>query len=53
MGMLQGSVLLPFLFVVVVDVVSELNREGVLSELLSADRLVLIHETIEALMRSS
>ena len=47
--MYQGSVLSPFLFAVVVDVVSELAREGVLSELLYADDLVLMYETIEGL----
>ena len=35
--MLQGSVLSPFLFAVMVDVVTKLAREGVLSELLYAD----------------
>ena len=34
MGMHQVSVLSPFLFAVVVDVVIELAREGALSELL-------------------
>ena len=36
------SVLSPFLFAVVVDIVTELAREGVLSELLFADDLVLM-----------
>ena len=45
MGMYQGSVLSPFLFAVVVDVVTELTREGMLSELLCADDLVLKSET--------
>ena len=48
-GMHQVSVLSPFLFVVVVDVVTELAREGALSELLYADYLVLMSETIERL----
>ena len=39
-GMHQGSVLSPFLFVVVVDVVSELAREGGSSEVLYADDLL-------------
>ena len=39
MGMHQGSVLSPFLFAVVVDVVTEFAREGVLSELLYANDL--------------
>ena len=34
MGKHQGSVLSPFVFAVVVDVVTEFAREGVLSELL-------------------
>ena len=45
-GMHQGSVLSPFLFAVVLDVVTEFVREGVLSELLYADYLVLMNETI-------
>ena len=36
-GMHQRSVLSPFLFALVVDVVTEFAREGVLSELLYAD----------------
>ena len=39
----------PFLFAVVVDVVIEFAREGALSELLYADDLVLMSETIEEL----
>ena len=49
MGMHQGSVQSPFLFVVVVDVVTEFAREGALSELLYSDDLVLMSETIEGL----
>ena len=49
MGVYQGSVLSPFLFAVVVDVVTEFAREGVLSELQYADDLVLMSETIEGL----
>ena len=43
----QGSVLSPFLLAVVVDVVTEFVREGALSELLFADDLVVMSETIE------
>ena len=46
-GMQQGSVLSPFLFAVVVDVVTEFAREGVLCELLYADDLVLMSEAIK------
>ena len=35
--MQQGSVLSPFLFAVVIDVVTEFAREGALSEILHAD----------------
>ena len=46
-GMHQGSVLSPFLFAVVVDVVTEFVREGTLGEFLYADDLILMSETIE------
>ena len=46
-GMHQGSVLSPFRFVVVVDVVTEFVGVGALSELLYADDLILMSETIE------
>ena len=51
-GMHKGSVLLAFLFAVVVDAVTEFVREGVLSEctVLYADDLVLMSETIEGVM---
>ena len=49
MGMHQGSVLSPFLFAVVVDGVKEFAREVALSELLNADGLVLMSETIDGL----
>ena len=50
MGMHQGSAMSPFLFAVVVDVVTELAREGVLCQLLCADYLLLLmSEAIEGL----
>ena len=48
-GMHQGSVLSPFRFAVVVDVVTEFAFEGTLCELLYADDLVMMSETIEGL----
>ena len=48
-GILQGSVLSPFLLAVVVDVVTEFVSENVLSKLLYADDLFLTSETIEGL----
>ena len=45
----QGSMLTPFPFDVVVDVVTIFAREHVLSELLYADDLVLMIETIKGL----
>ena len=46
-GMHQGSALTPFILSVVVDVVTEFAREGALSELLYANDLVLMSETIK------
>ena len=43
----QGSVLSPFLFAEVLDVVTEFARVGALSELLCADDLVQMSQTIE------
>ena len=48
-GMHKVTVLSCFLSTVVVDVVTEFTREGALSELLYADDLVLMSETIERL----
>ena len=42
----QRSVLSPFLYAVVVDVVTELARKSILGELLYVDDLVLMSETI-------
>ena len=39
----------PFVFTVVVDVVTECAREGALSDLLYTDDLVVMCETIEGL----
>ena len=47
-GVYQGSVLSHF-FAVVVDFVTELAKEGVLSKLLYANDLVLMSKTIEEL----
>ena len=49
----QGSVLSLFLLTVVVDIVTEFTREDALRELLYADDLVLMSETIKGLRISS
>ena len=46
-GTHQGSELTPFLFAVVVDVVTEFARKGALSELLHTDDLFLMSKTID------
>ena len=43
----QGSVVSPLLFAIVVDVITENARRGVVNELLYADDLVLISKTME------
>ena len=48
-GVHQGSVLSPLLFAIVVDVVTENARRGVVNELLYADDLVIMRETMEDL----
>jgi hypothetical protein len=48
-GVHQGSVLSPLVFAIVVDVVTESAREGLMSEMLYADDLVLTSETMEGL----
>ena len=52
-GMHKGSVLSPFPFAVVVDLVIEFAREGALSELLYANDLLLMSETIEGYRKKS
>ena len=43
----QGTVLSAFLYALVVDVVTEFAREGALGELLYADDLAVMSETME------
>ena len=50
-GVHQGSVLLPLLFAIVVDITSEYAREGLMNEILYADDLVLMSESIEILKK--
>ena len=49
-GVHQGSVLSPLLFTIVVDVVTNVMIEGTLQEILYADDLLLIAETMEELL---
>ena len=42
----QGSVLSPFLLIIVIDVVTELSMESVYSKVLYADDLFFMIETI-------
>ena len=48
-GVQQGSVLSPLLFAIVVDVNTESVREGLMKEILYADDLVLIRESMDEL----
>ena len=48
-GVHQGSVLSPLLFAIAVNVITENAIRGVVNELLHADDLVLMSETIEDL----
>ena len=48
-GVHQGSVLSPLLFAIAVDVISENPREGLMNEILYADDLVLMSESMESL----
>ena len=45
----QGSVLSPLIFATVVDVVTEHARKGLLNEILYANDLVLMSESLEDL----
>ena len=46
----QGSALSPFLFIMVMDVLTEYVRDGSLMELLYADDLVLCGESLNEVM---
>ncbi|XP_006819864.1 uncharacterized protein LOC102808533, partial [Saccoglossus kowalevskii] len=48
-GVHQDSVLSPLIFAVVIDVVTESAREGLMREMLYADDLVLMDDTMEGL----
>ena len=48
-GVHQGSVLSPLVFMIVVDVVTESVRSGSMSEMLYVDDLVLISPMMEGL----
>ena len=48
-GVRQGSVLSPLLFAIVVDVITENARSGVVNELLYADELVIMSKDMEDL----
>ena len=48
-GVQQGSMLSPLVFAIVVDVVTESVRSGLMSKMLYADDLVLMSETMEGL----
>ena len=50
-GLHQGSGLSPFLFIVLLDVISEEFRCGLLSELLFADDLAVVTDTEEEMQR--
>ena len=48
-GVHQGSVLLPLLFAIAVDVISENAREGLMNEILYADDLAFMNESMDIL----
>ena len=50
-GVHQGSVLSPLIFAIVVDVVTEHAREGLLNKILYADDLVLMSESLNDLRK--
>ena len=50
-GVYQGSVLLPLLFAILAEVFTENARRGAVNELLYADDLVLMSETMENLKK--
>ena len=50
-GVHQGSVLPPLLFAIVVDVITENVRLGMVDELLYADDLAMMRETMEDLKK--
>ena len=52
-GVHHGSVLLPLLFAIVVDVVANEIKEGMLQEILYADDIVLIAESMAELQETS
>ena len=45
-GVHQGSVLLPLIFVIAVDVVTEYSREGLMIEVWQEGNLILISESV-------
>ena len=51
-GVRQGFVLSPMLFAIAVDVILENAREGLMNEILYADDLVLMSESIENLKQN-
>ena len=48
-GVHLGSVLLPLLFAIAVNIISENAREGLLNEILYADDLILMSKSVENL----
>ena len=47
LGVTQGTVLSPLFFGIMVDVVTESLRDGLLTQILHADDLVLMNERLE------